>query len=72
MTIDGFDGLPVHRYDCGQDQPVVSGWSSPYDVRGGVRQLVQTVLQVLRGHITAGEWADVRRNMPKELAAILA
>ena len=44
----------------------------PYDVRGGVRQLVQTVLQVLRGHITEGEWADIRRSMPKELAAILA
>ena len=44
----------------------------PYDVRGGIQQLTQTVLHVLRGHITEGEWDGIRTSMPKELAAILA
>jgi uncharacterized protein (DUF2267 family) len=43
----------------------------PYDVRGGIRQLIQTVLRALRLHITEGEWEDVKASMPKELVAIL-
>ncbi|MFC4116358.1 DUF2267 domain-containing protein [Nonomuraea zeae] len=34
-------------------------------------ELVRTVLQALRRHITDGEWEDVTSSMPKDLAAVL-
>ena len=43
----------------------------PYEVEGGLEPLVQTVLGALRGHVTEGEWEDIRASMPKELATIL-
>jgi uncharacterized protein (DUF2267 family) len=43
----------------------------PYDVRGGVQQVIETVLRALRRHITEGEWEGVKTSMPKELASIL-
>ncbi len=43
----------------------------PYDVQGGIQPLIQTVLRALRGHITEGEWDDVKTSMPKELASVL-
>jgi uncharacterized protein (DUF2267 family) len=43
----------------------------PYDVQGGIQPLTQTVLRALRGHITEGEWDDVKTSMPKELASVL-
>ena len=43
----------------------------PYEVKGGLEPLVQTVLGALKGHMTEGEWEDVRASMPKELASIL-
>jgi uncharacterized protein (DUF2267 family) len=38
----------------------------PFDVDGGTENLVRTVLDALRRHITEGEWNDVRSNMPQE------
>jgi uncharacterized protein (DUF2267 family) len=43
----------------------------PYEVEGGLEPLVQTVLKALKGHVSDGEWADIRSSMPKELATIL-
>lgn len=43
----------------------------PYDVQGGIQPLIQTVLRALHGHITEGEWDDVKTSMPKELASVL-
>jgi uncharacterized protein (DUF2267 family) len=42
-----------------------------YDVRGGIQPLIQTVLRALRGHVTEGEWDDIKTSMPKELATVL-
>ncbi|WSB73637.1 DUF2267 domain-containing protein [Streptomyces decoyicus] len=35
------------------------------------QQLVRTVLQVLKGHIGDGEWADLKARMPTSLSAVL-
>ena len=35
------------------------------------QQLAQTVLQVLKGHISDGEWADLKARMPTSLSAVL-
>lgn len=43
----------------------------PYEVKGGMEQLVRTVLQALRRHITEGEWEDVKASVGKELASLL-
>ena len=43
----------------------------PYEVKGGMEQLVQTVLGSLRHHVTEGEWEDIKASMPKELASVL-
>ncbi len=43
----------------------------PFEVKGGVEPLVQTVFQSLRRYITDGEWEDVKSAMPKDLAAVL-
>jgi uncharacterized protein (DUF2267 family) len=43
----------------------------PYEVGGGTEQLVQTVLDSLRLHISEGEWADVKATLPKDLVEIL-
>jgi uncharacterized protein (DUF2267 family) len=43
----------------------------PFEVPGGDEQLVQTVLQSLRRHISDGEWEDVKSTMPKDLATAL-
>jgi uncharacterized protein (DUF2267 family) len=42
-----------------------------YDVEGGVERLVRVVLDVLRHHITDGEWEDVRSSLPRDLASTL-
>lgn len=42
----------------------------PYDVKGGVEPLVQTVLRTLRAHVTEGEWEDVRSSVPGDLRAL--
>jgi uncharacterized protein (DUF2267 family) len=42
-----------------------------YDVQGGIQPLIQTVLRALRGHVTEGEWDDIKTSMPKELATVL-
>ena len=44
---------------------------SRHDVEGGVERLVRVVLNVLRRHITDGEWQDVKSSMPRDLAASL-
>jgi len=43
----------------------------PFDVEGGVENLVRTVLNALRRHITEGEWDDIRSNVPKDLSTII-
>jgi uncharacterized protein (DUF2267 family) len=43
----------------------------PYDVKGGMEQLIQTVLHCLRHHVTEGEWEDIKASLPKELTAVL-
>jgi uncharacterized protein (DUF2267 family) len=43
----------------------------PYEVDGGLEPLVQNVLRALKGHVSEGEWEDIRSSMPQELAAIL-
>lgn len=43
-----------------------------FDVPGGTERLVRTVLQALRQHVTEGEWNEVRDNLPKDLAGIMA
>ncbi|GAB2954318.1 DUF2267 domain-containing protein [Micromonospora sp. NPDC003197] len=43
----------------------------PFDVDGGVENLVRTVLNALRRHITEGEWDDIRANVPKDLITII-
>jgi uncharacterized protein (DUF2267 family) len=44
----------------------------PYDVKGGIEQLIQTVLHSLRRHVTEGEWEDIKASLPKELTSVLA
>jgi uncharacterized protein (DUF2267 family) len=44
----------------------------PYDVPGGVEQLVPRVLQAVRRFITDGEWDDVRASLPKDLLTVVA
>jgi uncharacterized protein (DUF2267 family) len=43
----------------------------PYRIEGSTEQLVQTVLQALKGHISDGEWADLKTRMPTSLSAVL-
>jgi uncharacterized protein (DUF2267 family) len=43
----------------------------PYEVEGGLEPIVHAVLQVLKDHIAAGEWEDVRQSLPKRVAALL-
>jgi uncharacterized protein (DUF2267 family) len=43
----------------------------PYEVEGGLEPLVQNVLRALKGHVSEGEWEDIRSSMPQELATIL-
>jgi uncharacterized protein (DUF2267 family) len=43
-----------------------------FDVQGGTEQLVKTVLNALRRHVTEGEWEEVRGSLPKDLAVIMS
>jgi uncharacterized protein (DUF2267 family) len=43
----------------------------PYDVKGGMEPLVETVFKALSEYVTEGEWDDIRASMPKELASIV-
>jgi uncharacterized protein (DUF2267 family) len=43
----------------------------PYAIEGGTEQLVSTVLQVLKNHVSEGEWEDVRASVPRSLAVVL-
>jgi uncharacterized protein (DUF2267 family) len=43
----------------------------PYEVDGGVEGVINTVLDALKRHITEGEWADVKSNLPRDLSAIM-
>jgi uncharacterized protein (DUF2267 family) len=43
----------------------------PYSIEGGIQQLVDTVLEALRPHITEGEWERVKGTLPKDLATVL-
>ncbi|GAB3131832.1 DUF2267 domain-containing protein [Microbispora hainanensis] len=40
----------------------------PYEVEGGIEQLIKTVLKALRLYVTEGEWDDIKSSMPRELA----
>jgi uncharacterized protein (DUF2267 family) len=43
----------------------------PYAVEGGTEELVHTVLEVLKGHVSEGEWGALKARMPKSLATVL-
>jgi uncharacterized protein (DUF2267 family) len=43
----------------------------PYEVKGGIEQLIQTVFRGLRHHVSEGEWEDINASMPKKLASVL-
>ncbi len=42
-----------------------------YDLQGDAAHLVQVVLDVLRRHVSSGQWDDVKDNMPKDLAQMM-
>jgi uncharacterized protein (DUF2267 family) len=42
----------------------------PYEVKGGIEQLIETVLNALRLYVSEGEWDDIKSSMPKELAEV--
>jgi uncharacterized protein (DUF2267 family) len=43
----------------------------PYELKGDIEHLIETVLNALRIYVTEGEWDDIKSSMPKELAEIL-
>jgi uncharacterized protein (DUF2267 family) len=43
----------------------------PYELKGDIEHLIETVLNALRIYVTEGEWDDIKSSMPKELAKIL-
>lgn len=43
----------------------------PYEVEGGVEPIVHAVLQVLKDHVAAGEWEDIRSSLPRQVAALM-
>jgi uncharacterized protein (DUF2267 family) len=43
----------------------------PFDVEGGIEQLVTADLQALRRFITEGEWDDIASVMPNDLKQLL-
>jgi uncharacterized protein (DUF2267 family) len=43
----------------------------PFTIEGSIPDLVDTVLQILRRHITEGEWDDMKATLPKDLATAL-
>jgi uncharacterized protein (DUF2267 family) len=43
----------------------------PYEVQGGIENLVTSVAQALRLYVTDGEWQDVKAEMPRDLAGML-
>jgi uncharacterized protein (DUF2267 family) len=43
----------------------------PYDVEGGIRGLVRTVLNALQATVTEGEWDDIKSSLPKDLAVMV-
>jgi uncharacterized protein (DUF2267 family) len=42
----------------------------PYEVKGGMEPLTQTVVGALRAHVTEGEWEDIKAGMPKGLTEL--
>jgi uncharacterized protein (DUF2267 family) len=44
----------------------------PYDVMGGIEQVIRSVLRALRRHISDGEWDDALSGMPPDLRTLLA
>lgn len=77
---DGVAGLPdadsaggvrrTHRPD-GRADRVHRGRRAQHGHADVDQQLVRTVLQVLKGHIGDGEWADLKARMPTSLSAVL-
>lgn len=43
----------------------------PYAIEGGTEQLVYTVLEAVKNHISDGEWQDVRSSVPQSLATVM-
>ncbi|MDG4766278.1 DUF2267 domain-containing protein [Solwaraspora sp. WMMD406] len=43
-----------------------------FDVDGGAVRVIEAVTQVLRRHVSAGEWDDVHSNLPADLRGLLA
>jgi uncharacterized protein (DUF2267 family) len=43
----------------------------PQPLEDGVEKLVRTTLEILKGHVTEGEWRDIRSVLPKDLEKLL-
>jgi hypothetical protein len=43
----------------------------PQPLEDGVEKLVRTTLEILKGHVTEGEWRDIRSVLPKDLQKLL-
>jgi uncharacterized protein (DUF2267 family) len=43
----------------------------PYDLAGGIEQLIRTVLHALQLYVTKGELEGVRSTMPRDVAVLL-
>jgi uncharacterized protein (DUF2267 family) len=43
----------------------------PYEVAGGIEQLIRTVLQALKLYVAEGELEDIRSSVPSDLAVLL-
>jgi uncharacterized protein (DUF2267 family) len=43
-----------------------------YEIKGGMDQLVHTVVHSLHRYVTEGEWEDIKASVPKDLTSVLA
>ena len=43
----------------------------PYAIEGSTEQLVYTVLQAVKNHVSEGEWQDVRSSVPRSMATVM-
>jgi uncharacterized protein (DUF2267 family) len=43
----------------------------PYEVAGGIEQLIRTVLQALKLYVAEGELEHIRSSVPRDLAVLL-
>jgi uncharacterized protein (DUF2267 family) len=44
----------------------------PYEVEGGMEQLLQHVLHALHRHVSDGEWHSIKAGLPRDFAPLLS